>query len=100
MPLEKSATYYKQKKFFFFASYFWLIRKDKKRFKSQFVTYFIRVKVTIIFIQNVSLIASKIFATQCSFTDHLKHKIVKLAQCPQQILTSCKNINERTIQLF
>ena len=31
--------------------------------------------------KNVSQIANKVFATQCSFTNSLKHKIVKKTTC-------------------
>ena len=38
--------------------------------------------------------ASKTFATQCSFTDRLKKKIVnQTIATPQQVLANCKHIS-------
>ena len=39
------------------------------------------IKVTIIFIEKYLHIASKIFATRCSFTDHLKRNITHKKPC-------------------
>ena len=43
---------------------------------SQFVAKFVGIRVTNISYKSFPQIASKIFAIQCSFTNHLKHKIV------------------------
>ena len=52
MSLKHSGTRYKQKTNIFLQLYFyfWLILKELKRDKSQFVTKFLGIKVTIIFI--------------------------------------------------
>ena len=80
-----SACFYKQKTniFRYQTSHFLKIRffflvhkKEWKRGKIQFVTKFIGINVTI-----VPQIASKIFATQCSFTDPLKDKFVNKTTC-------------------
>ena len=58
--------------------------------KSKFVTKFLTIIVAIFSFKNVSQIPCKVFATQCFFTDHLKHKTIKkqLAECTQQSLAS------------
>ena len=40
-----------------------------------------KLKLKLFSYKNVSQIASKIFATHCSFTDHLKHNIVNETIC-------------------
>ena len=51
--------------------------RAKKIHKSQFITLFIGIEVTI----KVSQLGNEIFATQCFFTDHLKNKIVNKTTC-------------------
>ena len=50
--------------------------KGQKRNESKIVAKFVGMIVMIILYKNLSQIPYKIFATQCSFTDHLKHKTV------------------------
>ena len=52
--------------------------KEQKRDKSEFVTKFVGVLVTIILIYQIPC---KIFPTQCFFTDHLKYKTLSKTTC-------------------
>ena len=66
----------------FFSTWFLFLRKGKKGTKSKFVTMFEGIKVTVrrkIF--ATKRLTSKIFATQCSFDDHIRHKIVNKTTC-------------------
>ena len=53
--------------------------KGQKKDKIEFVTKFVRIIVTIVFLKKVSQIACKIFAE--FFTDHLKYKIANKRTC-------------------
>ena len=69
-------------------------KKERKRDKSLFVTKFIAIKVKIISFKNFLVIAIEIFATQLSFTDHLKHNILNKTTCRMpsaKELLSCYN---------
>ena len=55
--------------------------KGQNRDKSEFVTKFAGIIVTIISYKNFSQITCKNFAKQCFFTDHLKHKTVNRTTC-------------------
>ena len=55
--------------------------KGQKRDESEPITKLVGIIVTIIFYKNFSQIPCKIFATQCFFTDHLKHKTVNIMTC-------------------
>ena len=50
--------------------------KGQKRDQNKLVTNFVAIIVTIVSYKNASQSPCKIFATQCFFTDHLKHKTV------------------------
>ena len=55
--------------------------KEQKRDKSAFATKFVGIIVTVFSYKNLSEITCKIFATQCFFNDHLKHKTVNKTTC-------------------
>ena len=62
--------------------YFFVSTKGQNRDKSDFVKNVVGIIVTIIFMQkSLSRIPCKIFATQCFFTDHLKHKTANKTIC-------------------
>ena len=63
-----------------------------KRDKSQFVTKFVGIIVTIFSCSYkiISQIPCKIFATQCFFTDHLKHKTVNKKTCGTSSAKPCQ----------
>ena len=114
MPLKQSATRYKQKIEIVFVTtqpvytenfilfFVVVFTKGKQKNKRKVVTEFENIIFTITFIKNVSLITTKIFATECFFTDYLKHKkqIKQLAEYLQKILGSCKHISWRAFQLL
>ena len=50
--------------------------KEQKRNESELATKLVGIIVTIIFIQKSLKFLVKTCATQCFFTDHLKHKTV------------------------
>ena len=92
-------TLYTKNKYFLSASFsaldfcFWFLRKGRKGIKSKFVTIFERIKATVrrkIF--ATKRLTSKIFATQCSFDDHIRHKIVNK--------TTCRTPNANPRQLY
>ena len=58
--------------------------------------------VLIFLYKNITLNASKIFATQCYFNDHLKHKIVDqiLEERPQHIAANYVYSTRRAFQLL
>ena len=56
-------------------------KKGEKEDKNKFAAKFVGIIVTIISCKNVFQIASKTFATQCFFTDHLNHKIMNKKTC-------------------
>ena len=67
--------------------------KGVNRDISEFVTKFVGNRFIIFAYINLSPIHCKIFATQCLFTDHWKHKTVKkLVKCPQQTLINYVHI--------
>ena len=56
--------------------------KGQKRDKCEFVTKFVGIIVTIIFIEKLSSkFLVKTFPIQCFFTDHLKQKTLSKATC-------------------
>ena len=55
--------------------------KGQKRDINEFVTKFVGIIVTFIFIWNLSQIPCKIFPTQCFLTDHLKHWTLNKTTC-------------------
>ena len=62
--------------------FFLVSMKGKTLDKSEFVTKLVGIIVSIFFHTEISLkIACQIFATQCFFTDHFKHKTVKKTIC-------------------
>ena len=91
MSLKQSATRYKQKTEIFLAirpptywkpdSCFWVIRKGKKRIKANLLLNLQELKLRLFSCKNISQIASKTFATQFIFTDHLNHKTVNNTTC-------------------
>ena len=88
MALMYSATRYKQKYFSIRDHHLaenlilvFVCKKGQREDKSKFVTKSVGKTVTIIFVQNVSQIAGKTFATECFFTDFLNHKTVNKTTC-------------------
>ena len=93
MALKWSATRYKQKKKTNISRYqtnnllktrflFLVCKKGQKEDTNKFITNSVEINSYDCFhvkISNCSQIASKTFATQCSFTDHLNNKIVNKA---------------------
>ena len=69
---------------------FGFYERTKKGIKATFLTTFVGIIVMIIFIWNVSQIPCKIFATQCFFTDHLKHKTVHKTACRTPSVNPCQ----------
>ena len=67
--------------------------KGRKRNKSHFATKFVELKLQLFSYDNISEIASGIFATESSFADHLELKTVNEITCPQQILANCMYIS-------
>ena len=55
--------------------------KGQNRDISEFITKFVEIKFMIVSYKNLSQIPYKTFATQCFFTDHLKHKLVDKPTC-------------------
>ena len=55
--------------------------KGQNRDKSKFITKYVEIRLMIVSYKNLSQIPCKIFATQCFFTDHLKHKLVDKTTC-------------------
>ena len=61
---------------------FLICKKGQKEDRNEFVTKSVGIIVTIIlYFKNISLIASKTFATQCFFTDHLNQETLNKATC-------------------
>ena len=61
---------------------FLIYKKGQKEDKNEFVTKSVGIIVTIIlYFKNISLIASKTFATQCFFTDHLNQETLNKTTC-------------------
>ena len=67
--------------------------KGKKEDENEIVTKLVGIIFTVISYKNLSEIPFKIFATQCFFIDHLKHKTVNIITCrksseyPRQLCT-------------
>ena len=59
-----------------FDSCFWFPRKGRKRIKTSLLLNLWELHLKLFSNRNISQIASKISATQCFFTYHLKHKTV------------------------
>ena len=55
--------------------------KGQKREENKLVTKFVGIIVKLFSYENFSQIHCKIFAVQCFFTDHLKHKTVNKTTC-------------------
>ena len=64
--------------------------KGQERDESELVT---KLEGIIVSYKNISKIPCKVFATQCFFTDHLKHKFLNKTTCrppsanPRQLCT-------------
>ena len=59
-----------------------ICKKGQKEDKNEFVTKSVGIIVTIIlYFEIISLIASKTFATQCFFTDHLNQETLNKTTC-------------------
>ena len=61
---------------------FLICKKGQKEDKNEFVTKSVGIIVMIIlYFKNISLIASKTFATQCFFTDHWNQETLNKTTC-------------------
>ena len=59
-----------------------------------------KLKLKLFSYKNVSQIASKIFATHCSFTDHLKHNIVNETICKNALSKFWATVSTSVRELF
>ena len=55
--------------------------KGQKKDKSEFITKFVRIIVTIVFIMSLKFLVKPLLHRVFFFTDHLKHKTVKKTTC-------------------
>ena len=83
---------------------FWVLEKDEKRIKTNFYLELYESRLQLFSNKSISPNASKTFATEMFFIDHLKSKtarqwIKQLEQLPQQILTNYGYISCRNFQM-